>query len=315
VGRTFLSAIKGSPGPADENVCPTVVKSDGQRRWRCAAISAVLLATLATLAWRQTSFWRNSETLWTHALNCTVNNTRAHNHLGYLLFARGQIDQAIAQYHEALRIKPDFAEAHNNLGAAYVKKGQIDRAIGEFQEALELSPDTAQAHVGLGGIFAGRGQLEQAANHYRKALKFDPDVANTHYNYGVVLNQQGKTANAIFEWREALRLRPDDVDALDQLAWALATSSEPSLRNGPEAVALSQQAVQLGGGNDADLLATLAAAYAEAGRFSEAIETAQRAISLAAARGNTVAVNAFRDQLNHYRAGSPYHEPSNRPQP
>ncbi len=85
------------------------------------------------------------------------------------------------------------------------------------------------------------------------------------------------------EWREALRLQPDDVDALDQLAWALATSPEASIRNGPEAVALARRAVQLGDGRDADLLATLAAAYAEAGRFSEAVETAERAISLASA--------------------------------
>ena len=98
VGQTFLSAIKGSPGPPDGNVCSTGAKSNGRRRWKCVAFSAILLATLATLAWRQTSFSRNSETLWTHALNCTVNNLRAHNHVGYILFSRGDIDHASAEF-------------------------------------------------------------------------------------------------------------------------------------------------------------------------------------------------------------------------
>ena len=105
-----------------------------------------------------------------------------------------------------------------------LERGQVDRAIDDFQKALELSPDLAQAHVGLGGIFANRGQLDRAADQYRKALKIKPDAANTHYNLGVVLNRQGKSADAIVEWREALRLQPDNVDALDQLAWVLATS-------------------------------------------------------------------------------------------
>ena len=313
VGQTFLSAQPGQPYRADRNVCPTTARNAGYRRWVFAACAALTLATLTELAWRQTSFWRNSETLWMHALECTSGNARAHNNLGNFLCAQGQIDRAIDHYQEALRINPNYPDAQNDLAAALLKLGQVDQAIDHFQRALELSPGMAQAHLGLAGIFADRRQFDRAADHYRKALESHPDAANTHYNLGVVLNQQGETADAVGQWREALRLQPNDVDALDQLAWALATSPKTSIRNGPEAVALARQAVQLGDARDAVLLATLAAAYAEAGRFSEAIETVERAISLASAAGNTAAVDVFRAQLTLYQAGAPYREPHNRP--
>ena len=240
-----------------------------------------------------------------HALECTSGNARAHNNLGNFLCAQGQIDRAIDHYQEALRINPNYPDAQNDLAAALLKLGQVDQAIDHFQRALELSPGMAQAHLGLAGIFADRRQFDRAADHYRKALESHPDAANTHYNLGVVLNQQGETADAVGQWRKALRLQPNDVNALDQLAWALATSPKTSIRNGPEAVALARQAVQLGDARDAVLLATLAAAYAEAGRFSEAIETVERAISLASAAGNTAAVDVFRAQLTLYQAGAP----------
>ena len=88
VGQTFLSAAKDNAKPGRQNVCPTAASNAADRRWTCAAVSALVLAALTALAWRQTSFWRNSETLWTHALECTSGNARAHNNLGNILFAQ-----------------------------------------------------------------------------------------------------------------------------------------------------------------------------------------------------------------------------------
>jgi protein O-mannosyl-transferase len=280
VWQTFLSATR-TGGQTFLSV-----KRTGGR----AFLSVVVLTALMVCAWRQTSYWRDSETLWEHALRCTPRNARARNGLGNALFARKQFERAVQQYEAALAINGKYNEAQDNL--------RIAKAEVQFRLAAAL---------------ADRGELDGAVRHYRSALELRPDYVDAHYNLGFVLSRQGRTAEAVAQWREALRLRPDDLDSLDQLAWALATCGEASIRNGAEAVTLAGRAVGLTNGRDADVLATLAAAYAEAGRFAEAVAAAERAISLAAAAGNTAAADAYRARLHLYRTGQPYHEPAQRP--
>ncbi len=293
-------------------MAPTVA-SWPHRRSICWGAAMFAAAVLMSIASRQTAFWRDSETLWKHALDCTSKNARAHNNFGNVMMDKGQVERAIEHYEEALKIVPRYAEAHNNLAAALMNRGQVDQALEHFQKALEQLPDMPQAHQGLGNIYSSRGQFDRVVEHYRRVLKLNPEDANVRYNLGVVLNRQGKTAEAVREWRKVIRLQPGDADALDQLAWALATSPERSIRNGAEAVLLARRAVQQTDGRDADILATLAAAQAEAGQFSDAIASVERAISLASAAGKTEAADAFRTQLRLYRAGSPYREGHDQP--
>ena len=120
------------------------------RRWRIAAVSALVVAGLMVCAWQQTQHWHDSETLWTHTLACTSQNPIAHNNLGNALAARGQFDEAIAHYQKALEIKPDYVEAHNNLGLALAGRGQVDEAIDHYRKALDINPDYVEAHYNLG---------------------------------------------------------------------------------------------------------------------------------------------------------------------
>jgi Flp pilus assembly protein TadD len=153
-----------------------------------------------------------------------------------------------------------------------------------------------------------KGQLNEALAQYVKALQIRPDFVQARTGAGAVLAQQGRTAEAIGQYREALRLAPDNGMALNNLAWILATYPDPKFRDGVEAVRLAERAVQLTKQNDAQTLDTLAAAYAEAGRFGEAVKVAQRAMELAEATGQKELTTQLRHRLELYERKQPYYE-------
>ncbi len=159
------------------------------RRWLLAGVSAIVLAGLMVCAWRQTSHWQNSETLWTHTLASTSQNSVAHNNLGLVLAGRGQFDEAIAYYGKALEIKPDYVDAHNNMGTALARRDQVDAAIEHLRKALELQPDYVKAHNNLGNVFAQSGQVDEAVAQFRAALEIKPDFAGAHYGLANALAQ------------------------------------------------------------------------------------------------------------------------------
>ena len=130
-------------------------------------------------------------------------------------------------------------------------------------------------------LLGQRGRFDEAITHLQQALKIKPDYAEAHNNLGNALAGQGKIAAAVVQWREAVRLQPKQIGFVHQLAWVLATCPEASVRNGAEAVELARRAVKLSDGQEPAILGTLAAAYAEAGRFPEAVQTARKALKLA----------------------------------
>jgi protein O-mannosyl-transferase len=290
-----------------------LVASWPRHRLLCGGVAALVLLDLMFCAWQQTWYWHDNRTLWTHTLNCTTRNEVAHYGLACALSELGQEDDAIAEFENALTIRPNFAEARFNLGLTLERRKKIDAALEQYREAVKSRPDLAEAHYNLGAIFADRGQTDEAVAEFRKTLDTKPDDANACYNLAVCLCNQGKTAEAMPYWRKTLRLQPNNVDTVDQVAWRLATCPDASIRNGKEALDLAQRAVRLSGGDDPTPLGTLAAAYAEVGQYSEAVETAQRAIELAARRGDAATAGDFRAQIKFYRANSPYHEPPGQP--
>ncbi len=197
----------------------------------------------------------------------------AHNNLALALADRGQVDLAIAHYRKALKIKPDFAEAHNNLGNALAGRGQVDLAIAQYEKALEIKPHFVEAHYDLALVLAGHGEVDLAIAHYQKALEIKPHFAEAHYDLALVLARRGQVELAIAHYHKALQIKPDFVKAHNNLAWLQATCPAATLRNGAEAVEHAQRANQLCGSRQPGLLDTLAAAQAEAGRFSEAAAT------------------------------------------
>jgi tetratricopeptide (TPR) repeat protein len=241
------------------------------------------------------------------ALQINPDFAEAHNNLGEALIQKGSVDEAIAHFQKALQINPDYAEAHNNLGEALIQKGNVDEAIAHFQKALQINPDYAEAHNNLGNALIQKRNVDEAIAHYQKALQIKPDYAEAHYNLGNALIQKGNVDEAIAHYQKALQIKPDFEEAQNNLARVLATCPQASLRNGNKAVELSQRANQLTGDGNPVVLGTLAAAYAEARRFPEAVETAQRALQLAETQSNTALADDIRSQLKLYQAGIPFH--------
>jgi len=313
--------------------------------WRRRALgvtAGIVLAVLMAGAWKQTAYWRNSESLWTHTLACTSENYIAHNDLGVMLGKQDRLDEAIEHFQKALEIRSDYPEGHNNLGVALRRKGRLDEAMDHFKKAVKIAPTYADGYYNLGNALMQSGRPDEAAEQYRKAIQLKPDYADAHGNLANVLATQGKFDEAIPEYRRMLELVPESAQVhykfgqalqaqrnfeaamkeyqkalnLDSrhlsahlgLAWLLATCPEASLRNGQKAVELAQQAERLGGDESPQVLDTLAAAYAEAGRYPEAVETVRQALSLPATQNNPPLADAIQARLKLYEAGSPYHE-------
>ncbi len=195
----------------------------GEREQRVmAAVSTLLLSCLMLCAWRQTSYWRDSERLWTRDLACTSNNGIAHNNLGNALFGRGQVDGAIVQYGKALELEPRYVEARINLGHALAGRGRIDEAIAQYGKALELEPDNALAHNDLGSALTDCGKFDEAIAHFQKALDLKPDYAEARNNLGNAMLGCGEVDEAIAQYRKALEIRDDFALAHNNLGSALA---------------------------------------------------------------------------------------------
>jgi tetratricopeptide (TPR) repeat protein len=235
---------------------------------------------------------------------------KVHNNLGNALAGRGQVDLAITHYQKALEIQPDYAEAHNNLANALTDRGQVDSAVAHYQTALEIKPDYAEAHYNLAVILAGRGQVDSAIAHYQKVLALKPDDAEARQHLAVVVSQREGILKTLAKWRAALRLQPNDVALLNNTAWLLATNPNASVRDGREAVGLAERALKLSGGHEPAILGTLAAAYAEAERFPEAVAAARNALQLARQQNRPALADALQGRISQYELGKPYRETS-----
>jgi len=166
------------------------VSSWKNQRIVLAISTGVVLFALMACTWLQVGLWKNSITLFKHALNVTDNNYKAHNLLGIALERQGRPKGALNHYSEALRIKPDYAEAHYNIGKVFMRQGRLKESLGYYSEALGIKPDYADAHNNLGVALARQGRLKEAINHFYEALRINPDLSHAHNNLGAALAQQ-----------------------------------------------------------------------------------------------------------------------------
>lgn len=413
-------------------------------RIACSVAAAVTIAACMARTRDQLSHWRNSETLFRHAIAVTKNNFVAHNNLGNTLLEQGQIEAAIAEYETTLRIRPDYAPPHNNLGMALLNLGRVDEAIPHLQRALEAQPGFAEIHNNLGHALRRKGGLDEAIRHYERAIELRPALAVAHYNLGSILLEHGRPERAAPHLFRALEIEPDDANArselgfallqlgqlpeavshleaalriepdfaepryhlaialfqdgragpaiphfekalerhprnaeilnnlgwalfqenrideaigrfrlalevhpdlalahsnlavaflrkgegreavkhyrallalqpehphaLSDLAWVLATWPDAAVRDSAQAMELAQRANRLSGGQDPLVLRSLAAAYAESGRFSEAVASARSALDLAVAASDIALGEVLRAQISVYEAGQPLRE-------
>ena len=249
----------------------TATRLGGWGRGIAKIVVVFVLATLGTLTWHQCHIYKDSETLW----------------------------------RDTLWKNPGAWIAHNNLGIALEAQGKFDEAISHFRQVLEVKPDLAEAHNNLGNVLSTQGKFDEAVRHYRQALQIKPDYVSAHYNLGVAFKSQGKLDEAIKHYRQALYLKPDGLEMLTSMARILATHPDPKTRNTDEAIELAERAAGLTEYQDASILNTLATAYAAAGRFDQAMTTAQAALTLASAAQNEELVNHIRKQLELYKQAKP----------
>ena len=233
------------------------------------------------------------------------NDAQAHYNLGNALQKKGDSQGAIAAYEKALSIQARYPAAHYSLGIALDRNGQIDEALAHYQEAVKEQPNYPEAYYLLGNDLLQKARVDDAIAAYEQALKSRPTYPEVENNIGLALVQKGRPSEAIAHWQNALAGQSDSVDSLNNLAWVLATFPENWIRNRKQALALAERANQLSGDNNPAILRTLAAAYAENGRFTEARVTAERGLQLANAQENLALVNIFEGDLARYRANAP----------
>lgn len=226
-----------------------------------------------------------------------------HNDVALLYADLGQTDKAAVHFEMALRRQPNSAAAHFNLGTALSSMGKIADAIEKYRQALRLQPDYGAAHNNLGHALLALGNLDQAQHHFREAARLDPDTAGAHYNLGVLARVRGNMSEAIDRFRQAVRLRPDWVQAVGNLAWALATASSAALVDADEAIRLAEHATALTNRQSAGVLDILAAAHAAAGRFDLAATTCEAALRL---QPDARLAAAIRQRLALYKQGQRY---------
>ncbi len=278
------------------------------------AITTVLLPVLAWTAFVQTSYWRNSRTLWNHALAVTSDNDVAHNNLGYLCAERGELDEAISHFESAAKIRSGKTNPHYDAGSAFVqmnladalaRKDRSDEAMVHYEEAIRLQPYYADAYYNRGNVLFAKGRIDEAIADWEWTLQLQPNDADAHTSLGNAFLRQGSFKDAIAQYEMAVALAPEDPHSRNNIAWTLATSSDDSIRDGAKAVGFAEQAVVLSGVREPQFLRTLGAAYAESGRFTEAIGAARQAAAIANMQGKRGLATSLEKDLVLYRANLP----------
>jgi protein O-mannosyl-transferase len=335
---------------------------------------AAVVALLCVLTWHQCGIYKDLDTLWIQNLEVNPESWMAHNNLGMNLAQRGEIDQAMLHFREALRlhrqpralnnmanvlamqgnkeealecfrqaidlepknptyyvnggrllvtmgrrpeaiahfrkaltINPRYLDGLNGLGDTLLEEQEWDEAKTVFQQAVKSHPSSINARFGLANALAGSGRLEEAVKYYQQVVDLQPSLVEAHLLLGQTLVKLKRSAEALAEYRLVMRLQPT-WSVANAIAWILATDPDNRLRNGTEALSLAEKACRETREIDPGALDTLAAAYAEVARFSDAIHTAQKAIEAAQAAGEITMVQEFQTHLQAYQAGRPYRE-------
>jgi protein O-mannosyl-transferase len=273
-------------------------------------VAALVLLALGVSTWNRTHVYQNTETLWRDTVARNPGSYMAHNNLGIVLLQLNKEQEAKGQFEEALRLKPDDAEGYVNLGNILLHEGQTREAVGRFEEAVRLKPNLALGHKRLGLALESMGKMPEAIGQFEEALRLKPDDAEACICLGHALKAMGKNSEAVSYYEQALRIDPDYAEAQNDLAWLLATRTPAEGGDPVRAVALAERACKFTDDRAATYLDTLAAAYAAAGRFSDAISMAQTAVQLADSTSQTQLVSKIHMRLQLYRANHAYFQTS-----
>jgi tetratricopeptide (TPR) repeat protein len=317
--------------------------------WRtgmAVGAAGLLLACLLDTRF-QLGYWRDNVTLFSRAVEVTGENPMGNYYLGNAFWATRNLDEAAKNYRSALRIAPHLEEAYYQLGCVLLLQKKSEEAGDQFDEVLRLNYDNVDAHVGLGNALAAQRKYAEAEAEYSNALVLRPDDAaiskalavatlkaesgkaltnfyeilkvqptpEVHIQIAAIQTIQGNFQEAMEHYLAALQLKPDSSEVLNNLAWFLTTCPDAHIRDGAQAVKYAERACELTYYRETMMVGTLAAAYAEAGRFDDAISMAQKACSLATGSGKPGLLKRNQDLLALYLKHQPYREMSNPNEP
>jgi Tfp pilus assembly protein PilF len=271
-------------------------------------LSGVVLVSLMICAWFQVGYWKNGITLFKHTVKVTHNNSMAYCGLGRALDRHEKYDEAVKNYAKALELNPNDAEAHYEFGVTLEKQGNSIGAVRHYLEALRIRPNYAKVHNNIGVILSGQGKIKDAIYHYKKALQIDPNYPVAYYNLGVIFSNHGKIKDAILQFGKALQLSPNMIQALYRLSWILSTYEDEEYRNGGKAVNLAEKLCKITGNGQPLTLDALAAAYAETGRFDDAVLTAKKGLELSLLSGPEELVLGLKKRLQLYQMKRAYRQ-------
>jgi tetratricopeptide (TPR) repeat protein len=216
--------------------------------------------------------------------------------------------EALEVWKKAVALEPDDARVQSDIAANLFLSGNIDEALEHIRESVRLNPGIAQSHYYLGAFLLKQGHPDQAVPELETALKIYSRYPSGEATLAAAYSDMGKDSEALIHLRKAIDHDPTQVVTLVDAARILSSSSDPTLRNGAEAVGFAKQANDLTKGSDPDVLDTLAAAYAEAGEYDQALDAANRALNLAAANGDSAKASAIRYRIGLYTDGKPYRQ-------
>jgi tetratricopeptide (TPR) repeat protein len=302
-----------------------------------AGASALAVVCLGIATFWQARYWKSSETLFTHALKVSANNYIAYLNLGTDLLQRHKLQEAITMLREGLRVSHDFPEAHLSLGEALAMAGQYEEAIEHFSAAARLKPQSApaqldwgmtlelqgkpgqgrehfiqavtlqphffEAQIQLGNSLMREGQVDDAIKHFQQAVAEKPDSAEAHHYLATAFAVQQSYPEAGNEFNATLKIQPDNAGVLNDFAWMLTAKAPANPENLDVAIKAARRACDLTSNLEPIYLDTLAAAYSEAGSFTNSIIAARAGLEAAKRSGQSQVVSRLETRLHGYESG------------
>lgn len=244
------------------------------RRLVLAGAAVLILGSCMVMAHRQTTYWKDSVSIWTRTLACTPGSAIAHCNLGIALARQGKTAEAVQQFNEGLALNPDDAKTLDNLGKIFASAGQLDQAVRCFNQALQLNPEDVKTLNNLGATLVAEGKSDEAIQYFQRAVRLRPDYAEAYFNLGNALARQGKLDDAEQAYQQALQVKPDYAEASNNLERIVAAKEQTA-----GAAQYYEQAVEANP-NNPDALNNWGVMLARQGKVDEAIQEFDRALEL-----------------------------------
>jgi tetratricopeptide (TPR) repeat protein len=242
------------------------------------------------------------------ALQIDPDGPGAHINRGVALELRKDYDRALTDYNDGIRLDPENPEGYFNRGVFHAHRQEYDRALADLDGAIQRNGQDSDYYFQRGGVHGARKDWDRAAADFTEAIRLDPKKVEAYIDRGLAYEKKKAYEQAINDYSTALKLDEKNVHACNNLAWVLATCPNPSFRNGKSALEFAEYACRLTEWKDANLFDTLAAAYAELGRFEEAVQWQKKALAAPDAFEDKEEAKKAEHRLNLYEAGKAFQD-------